>query len=142
MQEMWVFGLVDTSQSPALGYMRVVQRRDAQTLLPIIQAHVAPGTVVHTDEWRAYSGVGNILSVSHSTVNHSICFVDPVTGVHTQHVESYWNRVKTKLKRMKGCHAHQVTGYLDEFMWRERYGSSKRLALNAIITDISQQYPV
>ena len=29
------------------------------------------------------------------TVRH---FVNPATGVHTQNVESYWNRVKTKLK--------------------------------------------
>ena len=46
-QEIWVLGLVDTSFSLALGYMEVVQRRDAATLLPIINAHVAPGTVVH-----------------------------------------------------------------------------------------------
>ena len=26
MREVWVFGLVDTAQSPALGYMEVVQR--------------------------------------------------------------------------------------------------------------------
>ena len=38
----------------------------------------------------------------HNTVNHSIEFVNPTTGVHTQNVELYWNRQKTKLKRMKG----------------------------------------
>ena len=35
-QEVWVFGMVDTSTSPALGYMEEVQRRGAATLLPII----------------------------------------------------------------------------------------------------------
>ena len=80
-QEIWVLGLVDTSFSPALGYMEVVQQRDAATLLPIINAHVAPGTVVHTDEWAAYNRLGTLPNVtSHSTVNHSINFVDPVTG--------------------------------------------------------------
>ena len=42
--EQWVFGLVDTSLTPALGYMEIVQNRQATTLLPIIQNHVAPGT--------------------------------------------------------------------------------------------------
>ena len=51
---MWVFGLVDTSHTPALGYMEIVSQRDAATLLPIIQAHVAPGTIIHSDQWAAY----------------------------------------------------------------------------------------
>ena len=41
-QEVWVFGIVDTSYKPALGYMLIVNRRDSATLLPIIQASVAP----------------------------------------------------------------------------------------------------
>ena len=72
-QDMWAFGLVDTSHTSALGYVQVVLRSDAATLLPIIQTHVAPGSVVHTDEWQAYSGVRNIPSVLlHGTVNNSI----------------------------------------------------------------------
>jgi len=138
-----VFGLVDTSHTPALGFMQVVQQRNAATLLPIIQAHVAPGTIIHSDEWRAYSRVARLPPVAaHGAVNHSVTFVDPVTGVHTQNAESYWNRVKTKLKRMKGCHAHQILSYLDKFMWRERYGQSKRVAFNSIMRDIAHQYPV
>jgi hypothetical protein len=95
-----VFGLVDTSQTPALGYMEVVSRRDAATLLPIIMAHTAPGTIIHSDEWAAYRRVQSLPNVAgHGVVNHSRHFVDPTTGVHTQHIES-WCRVKTKLKRM------------------------------------------
>ena len=95
-QEMWVFGLVDVSHQPALGLMKIVPQRDAATLLPIIQANVAPGTIIHSDQWAAYNHVSSLPNVSsHSTVNHSVTFVDPVTGTHTQNVESYWNRVKT-----------------------------------------------
>ena len=43
---MWVFGLVDTSATPAVGYMEIVPNRQAGTLLPIIQQHVAPGTMM------------------------------------------------------------------------------------------------
>ena len=114
--------------------MEIVQRRYAATLLPIINAHVAPGTVVHTDEWAAYSRVGSLPNVSsHYTVNHSITFVDMVTGTHTQTVESYWNRCKVKLKRMKGCVAHQIPSYLDEFMWQEMHRTSRRLAFTNIM---------
>ena len=141
--EVWVFGMVDTSSSPALGYMEVVSRRDAATLLPIIQAHTQAGTIIHSDQWRAYSQVHTLPNVSsHSTVNHSLEFVDPVTGTHTQNVESYWNRVKIRFKKMKGCHESQLPSYLDEFMWRERYGSTAGTALDSIISNIATQYPV
>ena len=58
------------------------------------------------------------------------------------HTKSYWNRSKTKLKRMKGCHASELASYLDEFMWRERYGQSRRVAFNSILRDIAAQYPL
>ena len=130
-QEVWVFGLVDTSQTPSFGYVEIVQRRDAATLLPIINAHTAQGNVVSLPESTATTP--NISSPSRH-------FVDPTTGVHTQNIESYWNRVKTKLKRMKGCHAHQLPSYLDEFMWRERNGLTYRDALSNIMRDIARWF--
>ena len=79
---------------------------------------------------------------AHQVVNHSLHFVDPGTGVHTQTVESYWTRVKTKLKRMKGCDGNQLPSYLDEFMWRERHGMTGNQALQNIMRYIAMQHPV
>ena len=142
-REVWVFGMVDTSTQPALGYMEIVPDRRAQTLLPIIQSHVNPGSTVYSDQWSAYSNVSSLRNVaSHSTVNHSLHFVEPTTGVHTQHVESYWSQVKRKFKRMKGCHAPQLPSYLDEYMWRERFGKTASDAFENIIVHIAEYYPV
>ena len=72
--EVWVFGMVDIAHTPALGYMEIVAQRDAATLLPIINNHVAPGTEVWSDEWSAYRRVGALSNVSrHMTMNHSVC---------------------------------------------------------------------
>ena len=140
---MWVFDLVTTSHTPALGYMEIVQTMNAATLLPIIQAHVATGTIIHSDQWAAYNQAATLPSVStHRTVNHSLHFVGPTTGIHTENIESYWERVKTKIKRMKGCHAHQIPSYLDEFMWREHHEPTKQAAFTSIIPDIARQYSV
>ena len=76
--------MVDVSHTPALGYMQIVPQRDARTLLPMIQQHVRPGTIFRSDEWQAYNRVQQLNPVAHQTVNHSITFVDPVTGVHIQ----------------------------------------------------------
>ena len=47
--EVWVFRMVDTYHQPALDFWKWVQRRNA-AILPNIQAHVAAGTVVHSDQ--------------------------------------------------------------------------------------------
>lgn len=89
----WVFGMVDTSHIPALGYMEVVDQRDAATLLPIISDHIKPGTIIWSDGWAAYNGIAALPGVaSHETVNHSRHFVNPRSGVNTNTIESYWNR--------------------------------------------------
>ena len=88
-----MFGMCDTSQTPALGVTAIVLNRSAATLLPILQQHLRSGTTIHSDQWAAYNLVQQLPSVTvHNTVNHSLHFVDPGTGVHTQNVESYWNR--------------------------------------------------
>ena len=63
-QEVWVFGMVDTTQSPALGVMRIVPDRSAATLLPIMQQHLRSGTTVHSDEWASYNTVQQLSAVT------------------------------------------------------------------------------
>ena len=97
------------SQTLALGVMCIVPDHTAATLLPILQRHLRSGTIVNSDQWAAYNHVQQLPSVtSHSTVNHSLHFIDPGTGIHTQNVESYWNCVKGKFKRMKGVHEEMM----------------------------------
>ena len=137
-----MFGLVDTSHTPALEYMEIVQQRDAATLLPIIQAHTAPGTIIHSDEWRAYSRVASLPPVSaHRTVNHSLHFVDPATLVHTQNIESYWGRVKCKIKHMKGCHATKISSYLTSLCGRRGLARPNELASTTSVAILQHSIP-
>ena len=67
--------------------------------------------------------------------------MDPVTGVHTQTIESYWNRIKTKLKTMKGvrrdmnpCGGCSVYKVLKGFRvcWREQIRGNLSRDLQAV----------
>ena len=60
--------MVDVSHAPALGYMEIVQDRQAATLLPIIQQHVQRGTVIHSDQWSSYSQVSTLPNVEHENL--------------------------------------------------------------------------
>ena len=63
---------------------------------------------MHSDEWKAYNEISELPHMSsHEVLNHSVYFVNPASGVHTQNLKSYWNNAKQKLKRMKGCHGEQ-----------------------------------
>jgi transposase-like protein len=119
--ERWVFGLFDRSRR--LGTMQFVPNRSAETLLPIIQRYCLPGTTIYSDGWLAYNSLRD-LGYNHEIVIHEHEFVVPGTYIHTNNVESYWSRCKRKLKRINGAVPHMLPAYLDEFMWKERYGTS------------------
>ena len=65
-----MFGMVDVSNVPSMGYMEIVQQWNTAILLPIIQAHIGPGTVIHSDQWAAYNQVSTLPGVAgHQMVN-------------------------------------------------------------------------
>ena len=114
-----VFGLYDRRTKK--GWIQSVARRDEATLLPLIQQFVRPGSTVYSDAWAAYNNLAQH-GYARGVVVHQESFVDPMTGVHTQNIEAYWSRVKHKVKFVYGSRLPFIPSYLDEFMWRERYG--------------------
>ncbi|XP_067949828.1 uncharacterized protein [Watersipora subatra] len=77
IKERWVVGILDEYNNRAI--FQVVPDRTHRTLRAVIMNHVSPGSTVTTDGWRAYNGL-NLIYIHHR-VNHSIKFVDPVTGL-------------------------------------------------------------
>ena len=128
----------------ALRCQQLVRRRNAATLLGTIQRQVQPGSIVHTDQWAAYRQLQRRLGLHHRTVNHSLHFVDPVTGVHTQHAESNWSTAKEKFKKMKGnTNPNFLIEYLHEFMWRRWYADPHPDGcFQRLLQDIAEQNPL
>ena len=127
--QQWVFGLYDTVKK--IGHIQFVDDRSADTLIPIIQKHVKPGSIIFSDQWAAYRRLPDYGYI-HKTVNHSENFVDPETGVCTNAIEAYWSRVKRQIRLNWLTHRDQIPLRIDEFLWRERLPSKK-------IGDVFQQ---
>jgi hypothetical protein len=64
--------------------------------MAVIRAWIEPGTTVISDCWGAYCGLG-FQGYTHLTVNHSIEFLNPDTGAHTNTIDSTWRTVKAFL---------------------------------------------
>jgi transposase-like protein len=73
-----------------------VPDRTSDNLMAIIRDWIEPGTTVISDSWAAYRDLG-AHGYTHQAVNHSIQFVDPRTGAHTNTIESTWRSVKVFL---------------------------------------------
>ncbi len=52
--------------------------------------------------------------------------VDPITHACINSVEGRWKHVKRQLSAVNGSSAELLSGYLDEYLWRERYGKTLR----------------
>ena len=87
---------------------------------------------------------GRLTGESKQTVNHSLNFVDLVTGVHTQHAESNWSVAKDKFTKLKGnTNLNFLQEYLKKFRWRRWHGESHpNSCFGRLMLDIAEQYPL
>ncbi|GFR61314.1 hypothetical protein ElyMa_003553900 [Elysia marginata] len=106
LNQVWLFGGIE----PASKRHFVVplnseygSRRDAETLIPIIQKFVRPGSIIYSDSWPAYRKLSE-LGYGHHAFNHKKHFVKPgEPEVNTQRVERLWRDIKEWVKRPGIC---------------------------------------
>jgi len=128
----WLFGMIDidTFENPAPeGNFRLEicpdNKRDENTLLPLILKHMAPGTTIYSDCWGAYNHLEEYGCI-HLTVNHSVHYKDPVTGVHTNNIESNWRLLK---RALQGSQKELLADHLCEYLlWRREIRKKKEIS--------------
>jgi len=98
-----------------------VPSRDSKTLLSVMKIWIWPGTTTSDCWW-----VHDCLSYEgflHQTVNHSVNFVDPDSGTHTQNIEHLWLDVPGGIPRFGSSNKHLV-GYLAEFIFKTKFSDN------------------
>jgi transposase-like protein len=100
-------------------FAEVVENRSEQTIVDVLQRHIAEGSEIWTDCWRGYSNLSRIFNVIHQTVNHSREFVNQETGVNTNTVEGTNYALKRFIpprNRTKSL----LDSHFNEFVWRRK----------------------
>jgi transposase-like protein len=109
-----IFGMVERGGDLIA---KVVQRTNRATIEPIIEQHVAKGSVMSTDEWVAYDRLNNMGFV-HGRVNHGTG--EWVRGrCHTNTIEGFWSHFKCAVKGThRSVSPQHMQKYLGEFEFR------------------------
>ena len=123
----WVFGGWEKYDKSKI-FMVPVPNRKKKILLQIIKRWIKPGSIIHSDCWKAYNDLPHH-GYTHITVNHSKEFINCETGACTNSIECDWRHAKVSIPPY-GIHKGLHTGYLAEFMWRRRnYNKDKFIEL-------------
>ena len=113
----WVFGGIE--RETKLCFFQTVENRTADTLVSIIKDNILPGTTIISDCWKAYDSLSKE-GFNHLKVNHSVNFVDPDSGSHTNTIESTWRALKKSLP-VSGTVKSLYDTYFSQYCIRKKY---------------------
>jgi len=137
VEGVWVLGGVEKTAERKV-FAVPVSDRSERTLIPIIRKHVAKGSIIVTDCWKAYSSLGIGSYYGHQTVNHSKTFKDPVTGAETNTIEGNWAAIKYGIPKRNRTEK-LVEPYLWEFMWRRKNNAALWDAFIYALSDVNYE---
>lgn len=147
-EDVWVFGGICRETKEV--FVEVVPDRSGNTLWPIIQQRIAPGSIIMTDCARVYNSLHEPRrgGYEHYQVNHRQNFVDPNNrSVYTNTVERQWGIIKGKLSGK--LDDQQMDMYLGEYMYRHMYlkvstdreRRTQGIQFRTFINDVIKVYP-
>jgi len=133
-QQTWLLGGVDEKGEV---FMKVVEKRDKETLHGIIKKHIRPGSIIVSDCWKAYNGLENEGYI-HKKVNHSEEFVNS-SGFHTNRIEAFWGAFKRMFSSIRNKRGDLIESYVAEYLFIHRYEHD---IIYQIILTINKLYPL
>lgn len=134
VEGVWVVGGIERTVGKRMFIVPVADRK-AETLIAVIKEHVLPGTTIYTDLWKGYSSL-DLEGFHHGTVNHSKCFVDPNTGVHTNSIEGAWSALKMHFAPRQRT-KDDIENRLGEYLWRRQ---NKNTLWQSFLNALSQTH--
>ena len=118
-----VFGILERG---GMVKAKVIPNRTANTVEPILAAHVHAGSAVMTDEMTGYNTLYQ--TYEHQVINHAISYVEG--KVHTNGMENFWSLLKRGLLgTYVAVEPFHLDRYLDEQVFRFNNRATKKQAI-------------
>ena len=124
--------------------IRMLENVQQQSIFPLIQTTIAPGTLVHTDEYDIYNRL-RAWGYAHKTVCHShgeYARDEDGDGFHEVHgntMEGFWSLLRSWLRPHRGISQESLPDYLGffEFVHNARQRGKRLLdsLLRLFLTD-------
>ena len=139
LNQVWLFGGIERESKERFIIPLLGEKRDKDTLLPLIGQFILPGTVIYSDGWAAYRDIESELGFKHHVINHSENFVHKENpDIHTQNVERLWGDVKAWVKR-PGIRAKYLRQYLSRYLFCTAHKRQERL--HYFLLAVKELYP-
>ena len=130
-----VFGIL---QRGGKVYTEIVPNCAKATLQAIIRGKVSPESIIHSDQWRGYSGLVDIGYEKHYRVKHC----DDEFANDTSHIngiESFWSYSKRRLQKFHGVPQNTFYLHLKECEFRFNHRNEN---IYAILLKMFKKYPL
>ncbi|WP_264478990.1 IS1595 family transposase [Acidisoma silvae] len=133
-----ILGLIERGGQVILHMLSNVQQR---TIEPLIRHDIAPGTLVHTDEYAIYSRLEQ-WGYPHKTVCHGRGEYardedgDGFCEVHVNTIEGFWSLLRSWLRPHRGISQEKLPHYLGFFQFVHNARRRGKALLNALIAGI------
>lgn len=130
-----------------------VKDRKQATLFKIIKHHIRPGTLIISDEWRAYLKLEKHMpQYTHMLIRHKrktggelskkVTLADGTEmNVNTNKCEGLWAHLKHKAKRIYGISSKRHDGYLYETLFRQNARAGDKSVSEAFVDLLCKDYP-
>jgi transposase len=116
----------------------VVPDTTRATLWAEIEANIARGTVLHTDEYTSYRSI-TLRGYGHQRVNHTAKEYVAKDGTTTNSVEGFWSQLK---RSINGTHIHvsrqHLAKYLGEFEFCHNMRHAPHLMIDRLLTSFGR----
>ena len=142
LNDIWLFGGIERVAKKRFVVAltgEIEEKRNKETLVPLVLKYIKPGSTIYNDAWGAYRGLGEINNYTHKVINHSKHFVDPEEStMHTQNIERLWRDIK-EWSRRPGVRSKYMHQYLARYLFVT--GTEEKNLLHSFLTQAALLYP-